>query len=144
MANRSRALAALVVAALVTTGCSSRAKLHFVPEDVQRLDGLGPGEEVELETTDGTLVTIASGTTLRFAGPGVPTRKLRCQQIELDGSLLRCVTLAGVEERVDLSRTPDVYVLIEKGSSWKRIALGVLVVYVVIGVVACIAGGCDG
>lgn len=141
MATRA-AVALLMATTMAAAGCSTTGRLHLAPGEVQYLDGLGPEHAVEVQTTEGPTVVITANTTLRFAGPGIAARKVRCERIEIDGSLLTCVSRAGIEEHVDLARTPSAFLLVRKGRSWGRIALYALGAYLVIGIVACAVGGC--
>lgn len=140
----SAAVTLLLAAAAATAGCkTSTRRLYFPAEELQQLDGLRAGQKVELETTEGHVVEVTSKTMLRFGGPTGPQRKLRCEAIDIDGSLLACVNRAGLEERVDLSDT-RAYVLIgTRKTSWGKVALYVVGVYAGIALIACVSGQCS-
>lgn len=142
MPDPARAIASLLAVAVVVGGCtvSSTKKLHFPSEEMLRLDGLRPGQEVALETTDGTVVEVASGMTLRFDRRGHTPLKLRCERIDIEGTRLSCVEASGLADQVDLAQS-DAYILVRTSkTSWKRTALIILGVYVAVGLLAAIAG----
>jgi endonuclease YncB( thermonuclease family) len=131
--------AALVLAATVAAaGCttSTTKPLYFAAEEMERLDGLQPGDTIALETTAGHVVEITSNTTLRFKEGDGPPYKLRCETVDIIGSLFACANGPGTERRIDLART-KAFILIRKSkTSWGKTLLVIIGVYAVLGTVA--------
>lgn len=147
MRRRSPIVALLVALTVAAGGCQTETtkKLHFPASEVERLNGFRAGQQIDLSTTDGDVVQVTSTMTLRFAGKGIPEQKLRCDRIDIDGSLLVCVTSGGSAERVDLSRSNDAYIKIRSSrTSWGKTALYVLGVYVGIAILAGIGAAVSG
>ena len=109
---RTTALLALLTAA-PTTACvrHRQTKVFIDTDDLVELDGFRPGMVVRMRDLDGARVKFTEGTTLTLSGPGAGTRVLRCQRIEIEGTVLRCHGQPGfADQTVDLATTTVAYV----------------------------------